>query len=329
MKKTLLKWGVLSAFALCSFNLHSREIIFDAEGTKRFTAIPLLDQSWFKEHFPAWAENVNTKFPDFYIPADFYFDSKLDHHITDSKDHMNFRNLAVYLEGWKDRIPKDWDPRAIPAHDLEFQLAYELSTGNYLSRLSAFEIHKLDKQYYIDLYREAFKRQLDSLHINKLVIKNHCYNNPYAGGGYMDDCTPSPFYDDKSDSSFNESAYNFDNQTYKLDMYLSNIPIEKVLFNKKSDSSKIGELLVSLPIDIAEKMSKSDDIKIYLSYTLVDGEPLFNKIRDSYGQVHPLWGIRVSGTNFEKITDISALFVWGEDKESYMSDSVRFNAEKR
>lgn len=323
MKRTLLKLSVLSTLTLSSFNTQAREIIFDAEGTKRFYSIPFIEQAWFQEKFPGWLENINSvNFHNPYIPTGIYFDREFDDY---SKD------FAIVFEGWQNRVPKDFDSRFLPKYDPEFETAYKLSTGKELSSLSAFEVHKLDKQYYIDLYQEAFKRQIESLHIEKLVIKNHCYNAPYTlrvqSTQYIDEC--KPFHSsDTHHSTFNESAYNFDTQTYKLDMSISNIPVEKVNFNNISDNgyNKIGELSIQLPLDIAEEMSKSNNLRIYLSYTLIDGKPLFKNTRNSYGEVHPITGIRVAGTNFEKITDISVSFLWDDNKAPYTIDKVSFKA---
>lgn len=317
MKKALFKFGILSTFVLFSVNTRAQEIVFDAEGTKKFYSIPFIDQNWFQETFPAWLKYINNLTVDYpYMPG-IYFDREGEYYSN---------RFAIVFEGWQNRVPKDFDSRFLPSHDPEFETAYELSTGKSLSDLSAFEIHKLDKQYYIDLYREAFKRQLDSLHIEKLVIKNHCYNNPYTRRFQsIYDCVPTY---GSNHFKFNESAYDFVNQMYKLEMSISNIPVDKVMFNNISDNSynKIGELFVSLPIDIAENMSKSENLKIYLSYTLVDGKPVFKKTKNSYGEVNPINGIRVAGTNFEKITDISISFIWDDNKEPYITDKVSFQA---
>lgn len=142
----------------------------------------------------------------------------------------------------------------IPPFDPEFRTGYKLSTGKELRELSAFDIHKLDQQYYIDLYRQAFKRQIESLSIERLEIKNYCYHLPdiYINlRYYMDSCKPNS---DRVSDRFYESNYDFNNQTYKLEMALKNIPVENVLFNTMSDKGKtIGELFISLHLLILQK----------------------------------------------------------------------------
>lgn len=313
MKKMLLKLGVLSTFVLSSCNSWARELVFDAEGTKKFTSIPFIDQEWFQEKFPAWANFINNlEFDDPYmpnIPKGFYFNRKGDFYSSE---------LVSALEGWQN-IKK-----YTPPFDPEFRAGYKLSTGKELGELSAFDIHKLDQQYYIDLYRQAFKRQIDSLSIERLEIKNYCYHSPdiYIDlRYYMDSCKPNS---DRVSDRFDESNYDFNNQTYKL--ALRNIPVENVLFNTISNKGEtIGELFISLPIDIAEKISKSTDLTTYLSYTLVNGVPWADSRMDWFGGGYG-YGMFVSGTNFETIKDISVLFIWDDDKKSYRSDNVSFQA---